>query len=76
MSCDIDTFLLACIYDKMSMLCWLQSEDGARGRNRPKQIADIFMLTKERKSGDIVGYASGKDYEAARQEILRQMNGN
>jgi hypothetical protein len=68
MACDFETYLLACLYDKVSVLIWLQTDDGAKGRNRPKPISDIVAGTKQREK-EVVGFASGKDFDKAWKEL-------
>ena len=75
MACNFNTFLLACILDKLSLLVWLQTDDGAKGKNRPKMIAGLLSGEKE-KPADVISYASGKDFDEAREKILRQINGD
>lgn len=76
MSCDIDTYLAACIYDKLSLLCWLQTDDAAKGRNRPKPIAGIISGMEKEKKREIQSYASGKDFDKAWKELTRKNNGD
>jgi len=75
MACDFDTFLKACILDKLSVLVWLQTDDGAKGKNRPKMIAALLSGEQEKQT-EVVSYASGKDFDEAREKILRQINGD
>lgn len=62
MPVPIDTMLLACIVDRLSILIWQRTKDGAKNRNRPQMIADALM-----KSGDdkIVGFDSPEALKAA-----------
>lgn len=73
--CGFDTYLIASIFDKINLLVWMQSDDGAKGRNRPNPIASVLAGEKD-KPKEVIGYASGKDFDEAREEILRQINGN
>ena len=64
---SFDTFLLAQIVDNLSMLCWLQSEDGAKNRNRPQ------MLTAKLRREDEIDRAQFADadaFEAVRSQLL------
>lgn len=61
------SFLIAQAVDNLSMLCWLQSEDGAKNRNRPQ------MLTAKLRREDEIDraqFASADDFEAARMQLL------
>lgn len=73
----MDTFLLASIYDKMSLLAWLQTDDARKGRNRPKQISSFFMeQQKTNAQKDVVSFASGKDFDKAWEDLMRNNNGD
>lgn len=37
-----DTLLLAAAVDRLGLLYWAKTEDGAKGRNRPQSILDIL----------------------------------
>lgn len=39
----LEQTLLAAILDRLSVLCWLNSDDARRGRNRPKSILSELM---------------------------------
>ena len=67
----LETMLLLAINDKLSWLCWAQSEDGRKNRNRPKAMLDAFLETAE--GGTEATFASPEEYEAARAKILRGM---
>lgn len=64
---DHDTMLLAAILDGVNTLAWMLSEDGRRGRNRPKSVvAEISSdLTKE-----VAVFASAEEYERARERAM------
>lgn len=61
-----DTLLLAAIVDRLSMLVWLNSEDGKKGRNRPASI--LSELNKEKNH---ITYSNGAEFEAAREKLLK-----
>ena len=63
------TEMLLCLtVDRLTTIAWLQSKDGASGRNRPKSILE--ELTKEKPQKDFETFASFADFEAARQKII------
>lgn len=68
---SFDTFLLSGIYDRLSLLVWFQSKDGAAGRNRPKAITPLIMQSE--KKSEVQGFASGKDFD---EEWKRLTKGN
>ncbi len=63
-----DIMLLAGIIDKLNILIWQNTEDGAKGRNRPKPILDVIY----EKESDISAFASGKEFEKERQRLIAQ----
>ena len=60
--------LMAMIVDRASLLAWMQSKDGAAGRNRPKSILE--ELTKEKQEKEFSTFGSIGDFEAARLKII------
>lgn len=65
----IDTMLLAAIADDIKLLLWLQTKDGRKGRNMPKSIFSV--LSDSEASEQVNVYASGKEFELAKQRILK-----
>lgn len=63
----IDTMLLACIVDRLSILIWQRTKDGAKNKNRPKMIADALVQSGNDKT---VGY----DSPEALMNALRQFD--
>ena len=68
-----DTFLLSGIYDRLSLLVWFQSKDGASGRNRPQMITPLIMKA-EKKPSDVQAFASGKDFDEAWKQLTKGNN--
>lgn len=64
-----DIVLLAKIFDVANLLLWSRTEDAAKGRNAPEPISDAFI---ERES-EYEGFASGEEFEAAREAILKRV---
>lgn len=59
-----DTALIAAAVDRLAMLVWMQSEDGAKRRNRPESI--LARLMKEPNTKDKVeAYNTPEEFEAA-----------
>lgn len=66
-----DTFLLAAVVDKLSLLVWSKSEDARHGRNRPQSIVRAIAGENPQEHGDILSFDSGEDFEAARARLLK-----
>lgn len=56
------------IIDRLDLLMWAKTKDGAKGINRPKSILSGL---NEEDADKISTYASGEDFEKARQKILK-----
>src|SRR5690625_4667951 len=54
MEIPIDTFLLAGIFDKLSVLVWFNTKDGQKGKNRPEPITDILLGKTNDKKDDVI----------------------
>jgi hypothetical protein len=67
---SLDSFLLAGIMDKLSLLLWTKTKDGQSGRNQPALITDI-LLQKETKKDDKAVFDSGEEFEKVRQKMLQ-----
>ena len=61
------TFLMAQAVDCLATLCWLNSEDGAKGRNRPERITDKLKREEELNEGQ---FADADAFEAVRMRLL------
>lgn len=56
------------IIDRLDLLMWSKTKDGVKGINRPKSILSGL---NEENADKISTYASGEDFEKARQKILK-----
>ena len=65
---NFDTFLLAKAVDYLAFLCWAQTEDAAKGKNRPESISE-HLIIKEESHGQ---FASADDFEAFRASLTRE----
>ena len=63
----LDTYLLAQVVDNLSMLCWLNSEDGRKNRNRPQMISAKLRMVEVKDTGR---FADASDFELARMRLL------
>lgn len=66
----LSQYLLAGIMDGINLLCWLNSEDGRKGRNRPASVLQMLREPPEQAQG----FASGEDFEKERRRILSEVN--
>ena len=59
--------LLSLIADHLGTLVWMQTEDGAKGVNRPASIVQALCgaRAQEEKESNVQTYSSGKDFETA-----------
>ncbi|OHX26864.1 hypothetical protein BKX95_07975 [Streptococcus iniae] len=71
---DLMTFLTAGIYDRLSILVWMKTEDGQDGVNRP--ILMTNLLNGEVEECDEVAFDSGEDFENERIKILKKIGGD
>lgn len=58
-----EIWLLASAVDRLSVLVWQMSKDGAAGKNYPELITKKLLEADEPQ--EIVGFASGADFEKA-----------
>lgn len=66
---SLETTLQASIVDRLSLLVWLNSSDGAEGINKPDSILKLLRNETE-KSSDTCSYETIEEYEAERNRIL------
>lgn len=67
-----EALLLASIVDRLSLLLWLKTEDGTRGRNKPPSLTSR-LLGEEDSSGDVIGYDSAEAFERARYQTVESV---
>lgn len=60
---DRDTLLLAAIADRLSLIAWMLTEDGGKGRNRPRPILDAILGRDDEKAPR--GFETAADFTAA-----------
>lgn len=68
--CSNETLLLAMAVDRLSLLFWAKTEDGQKNRNRPESLYMRILGLNEKPENNVVAFASGSDFETARQRIL------
>ena len=58
-----EQMLMAAIADGTRTTAWLQSEDGATGKNRPKSLLGMNLGDGKEKSKEIQTFDSGEDFD-------------
>lgn len=71
---DIDTLLSALIADKLQILIWQRTEDGANGRNFPKLIYDRLVNPQPEENNNM-SFSSGADFDKYRKALIGEING-
>ncbi len=56
--------MVAAAVDRLSLLVWQNTKDGADGRNKPKSILDL-LLDEQEEDGQLQGFETAEDFEAA-----------
>lgn len=63
--------LMAMMADRLALLAWLQSSDGARGRHRPPSIVEAIKNARaEKTKSDVLSFNSGEAFLAAQKRII------
>ena len=62
-----EIWLLAAAVDRLSIMVWQQTKDGASGKNRPELITEHLVEADSPK--DIMAFDSGADFEKAWRSI-------
>lgn len=57
--------LAAAAVDRLSMLCWAQTEDGQRNENPPKSMISILLNQEEGQERKVQTYKNGRDFDRA-----------
>lgn len=69
---SLETYLQAQAVDALNMLVWSKTKDGQHNRNRPKSIAQS-LLPKQKVDDNHQNFASGKEFEKARKQIVKEV---
>lgn len=62
-----ETKLLALIADELQILIWQNTEDGVKGRNRPKSILSVLNGEDGKET---VGFSTAEEFEAWRSSMI------
>lgn len=57
----IEQLLLAAMVDRLSVLVWFNTEDGRKGRRKPKSIVDV--LQSQKKTEEYMSFETGAEFE-------------
>lgn len=64
-----EILLAAAAVDRLSLLAWMMTKDGQKGRNRPESI--LQKLTAEpKKKDELMAFRTAEEFERRRAEIL------
>ena len=66
-----NTILSAAVVDRLSLLVWMKTKDGANNRNRPESILAKLQEQSAEKD-DIVSFRTPEEFEAAKARILER----
>lgn len=70
---SIDTLLLACIVDRLSLLLWRDTKDASKGKNKPESMYELLTSSNKDVSESHNSFTSGKEFEKERQRILNKI---
>jgi len=74
MNANVDTLLHALIADKLQILIWQRTEDGAKGRNFPKSIYEK-LINPQKEESNVVAFSSGAEFDEFRKALMGKING-
>lgn len=60
MAYPLETMLMVSAVDKLSLLLWAKTKDGASGRNRPKMLIDTLLKNTDQ---DLVSFETSEEFE-------------
>lgn len=70
---SLEQSLLASIADRLGILIWQKTKDGAKGNNVPKSIlATLNGETEEKEKSETRLFESGEEFLQARAKLLRK----
>lgn len=65
---SIDILMTASIVDRLSLLVWMNSEDGQKGVNRPESMVD--KLTGKTKERDLIAFDTAEAFDEMRRRLF------
>ena len=66
----MDIMLLACVVDRLSVLTWMKTADGANGQNRPQSILARMLNENEEERRDIEAFDTPEEFEIQWYKLL------
>ena len=69
-----EVLMLAAINDQLSIANWMQTKDASKSRNKPDSILNRLIGVSDREKQEMV-FESGKEFENARQQLMRNGGG-
>ena len=69
---DPKTVLLASCLDALNLLVWMRTEDGQKGKNRPKPGAKSFRVKEEWKKPEHPNSLTIEEFEEIRRKTLKK----
>lgn len=63
-----DRLLMAGMLDRLSLLVWLWTKDGAKGRNRPASLVKL-LLDPGKSESELEGFESEEDFDRRWAEV-------
>lgn len=66
---EIKDYLLAGIFDRLTLLVYANTKDAQKGRNKPKMLLDTIEKSKD----NVSSFNSGEDFEKAKERILKNI---
>ncbi|HFI0274194.1 TPA: DUF5361 domain-containing protein [Streptococcus suis] len=70
---DLDTLLLAGIYDMVRLLFWAKTKDGQAGRNHPNSVTQALEGSKVEREERV--FSSGEEFERAMRALEIEIGG-
>lgn len=70
-----EVLLLSQIVDRLSILVWQNTEDGAKGKNKPEMISPKLFGFTDEESHSYSTFISGEEFEKAREIMLKRIGG-
>ena len=67
---SMDQIVNAMILDRLSVLCWQNTKDARKGRNKPKMLGEAML--KGKKESEAESFKAAEDFEAYRRNLLRK----
>lgn len=63
------TYLMASMVDKLSILVWLKTKDAEKGRNFPKSILKVLLGEEDKPNKGIMVFDTPEEFEKKLREI-------